>query len=112
MQHHWIEVLNRRWCLTCNAFQQRGTFGWRPRTALACPHLYPTPEERELAERASRPAKPVTRCGDCAAFHENTCPERGITRLPDDPACAAAVPKVPEVGLVGPSTPGAAHRRL
>jgi hypothetical protein len=23
MEHEWVEVLNRRWCLCCAAFQQR-----------------------------------------------------------------------------------------
>lgn len=23
MRHEWIEVLNRRWCVCCSAFQQR-----------------------------------------------------------------------------------------
>lgn len=40
--HEWIEVLNRRWCVCCTAFQQRHgeTEPW-PTTKYPCPQNTP-----------------------------------------------------------------------
>jgi hypothetical protein len=43
MDHEWIEVGNRRWCITCAAFQSRSKPGdsWRPMVKLHCDHDAP-----------------------------------------------------------------------
>lgn len=42
-RHEWLEVKNRRWCLTCRAFQQRigEAHAWLPLAARACPRDTP-----------------------------------------------------------------------
>jgi len=46
--HDWIEVLNRRWCVTCDAFQHRSHSDrpWAPRVGEVCPRIYPSKDER------------------------------------------------------------------
>ena len=42
MAHEWIEVLNRRWCVCCTAYQQRRD-DWAPWPAIKreCPQNTP-----------------------------------------------------------------------
>lgn len=41
-QHEWIEVLNRRWCVCCTAFQSRKSENdpW-PQSRYGCPRTTP-----------------------------------------------------------------------
>lgn len=42
MNHGWIEVLNRRWCVCCTAFQQRkASDGPWPAINQVCPRTTP-----------------------------------------------------------------------
>jgi hypothetical protein len=45
MGHEWITVLNRRWCLGCDAFQSRRDAGpmtqWKPSVAAECQRYTP-----------------------------------------------------------------------
>lgn len=73
MQHEWIEVLNRRWCVCCTAFQQRqdAKDPW-PRTRYPCPQNTPYANNKNaISIEPLADADGVRRVG-CGQF----CPDK------------------------------------
>lgn len=46
-KHDFVEVLTRRWCLTCNLFQTWKNGHWYPLRGDDCPSIYAPKQAKE-----------------------------------------------------------------
>lgn len=55
-RHNFIEVLNRRWCVTCDLFQRRANErkSWLPAAIERCEHVYAVARKVQVQSVPSR----------------------------------------------------------
>lgn len=51
VDHEWIEVKNRRWCIRCDCWQQKARVDAKFWKAPPCPGIYNADRPRPLADQ-------------------------------------------------------------